>query len=124
VGGETPLGCLQTRMMKGRPDPEVLKDYLAGSAGRRFLEAMEYVRAYPTNLAELRTALPHIRTPVLSIWGAHDPIAPPPNADVLDKGLPKTRSVLLDSGHFVWEDQAEQYAAAVLDWIRGGYRDV
>jgi hypothetical protein len=32
------------------------------------------------------------------------------------------RSVLLDSGHFVWEDRAEDYAAAILDWIRGGYK--
>jgi pimeloyl-ACP methyl ester carboxylesterase len=34
------------------------------------------------------------------------------------------RSVLLDSGHFVWEDRSEEYAAAILDWIRGGYRAV
>ena len=110
------------RMMKGRPDPEVLKDYQAGSAGRRFIEAMAYVRAYPRDLAELREVLPGIRTPVLSIWGMHDPIVPPPNADVLNRTLPRTRSVMLDSGHFVWEDQSEQYAAAILDWIRGGYR--
>jgi hypothetical protein len=30
--------------------------------------------------------------------------------------------VLLDKGHFVWEDRAEDYAAAILDWSRGGYR--
>jgi pimeloyl-ACP methyl ester carboxylesterase len=40
---------------------------------------------------------------------------PPENADVLDRALPRTRSVLLDSGHFVWEDRAEDYAAAILD---------
>ncbi len=51
----------------------------------------------------------------------HDPIVSPSNGNVLDKMLPRTRSVLLDSGHFVWEDQAEQYAATILDWIRGGY---
>lgn len=66
--------------------------------------------------------LPDIRTPVLSIWGAHDPILPPGNADVLDRALPRTRSLLLDSDHFVWEDRAEDYAAAILGWIRGGYR--
>jgi len=110
------------RMMERRPDPEVLKDYQAASAGRRFIEAMAYVRAYPGDLAELRAVLPGIHTPVLSIWGAHDPIVPPSNADVLDRTLPRTRSVLLNSGHFVWEDQAEQYAVAILDWIRGGYR--
>jgi pimeloyl-ACP methyl ester carboxylesterase len=89
---------------------------------RRFIEAMAYVRAYPIDLPSLRAALPGIRTPVLSIWGAHDPIVPPENADVLGRALPRMRSVLLDSGHFVWEDRAEDYAAAILDWIRGGYR--
>jgi pimeloyl-ACP methyl ester carboxylesterase len=88
------------RMMKSKPDPQALKDYQASSAGRRFIEAMAYVRAYPIDLPSLRAALPGIRSPVLSIWGAHDPIVPPENADVLDRALPRTRSVLLDSGHF------------------------
>jgi pimeloyl-ACP methyl ester carboxylesterase len=110
------------RMMKTKPDPQALKDYQASSAGRRFIEAIAYVRAYPIDLPSLRAALPDIRTPVLSIWGAHDPIVPPGNADVLDRALPRTRSLLLDSGHFVWEDRAEDYAAAILGWIRGGYR--
>jgi pimeloyl-ACP methyl ester carboxylesterase len=76
---------------------------------------------YPIDLPSLRAALPGIRTPVLSIWGAHDPLVPPENADVLDRGLPRTRSMQLDSGHFVWE---KTYAAAILDWIRDGYRAV
>jgi pimeloyl-ACP methyl ester carboxylesterase len=53
-----------------------------------------------------------------------DPIVPSENADVLARALPGMRSVLLDSGHFVWEDRAEDYAAVILDWIRGGYRAV
>jgi pimeloyl-ACP methyl ester carboxylesterase len=110
------------RMMKTKPGPQALKDYQASSAGRRFIEAMAYVRAYPIDLPSLRAAFPGIRTPVLSIWGAHDPMVRPENADVLDRALPRTRSVLLDSGHFVWEDWAEDYAGAILDWIRGGYR--
>jgi pimeloyl-ACP methyl ester carboxylesterase len=28
---------------------------------------------------------------------------------------------VLDSGHFVWHDRPKEYAAAVLDWINGGY---
>jgi hypothetical protein len=36
--------------------------------------------------------------------------------------LPKARSVLLDSGHFVWEDQAGHYAAVILNSIPGSYR--
>ena len=109
-------------MMKTKPDSQALKDYQASSAGRRHIEAMAYVRAYPFDLPCLRAVLPSIRTPVLSIWGAHDPIVPSENADVLARALPRMRSVLLESGHFVWEDRAEDYAAVILDWIRGGYR--
>jgi pimeloyl-ACP methyl ester carboxylesterase len=112
------------RMMKTKPAPQILDDYRASSAGRRFIEAMAYVRAYPRDLPELRAALPGIRTPVLSIWGALDPIVPPANADVLNKALPRTRSIVLDASHFVWEDRAGEYAAAILDWIRGRYKVV
>jgi len=110
------------RMMKNKPDPQILADYEASSSGRRFIQAMGYVRAYRDDLSELRAALPAVRTPILSIWGALDPIVPPENAAALDKALPRTRSVLLDGGHFVWEDCADAYATAVLNWIRGGYR--
>jgi pimeloyl-ACP methyl ester carboxylesterase len=76
-------------MMKNKPDSQTLKDYQAASAGRRFIEAMAYVRAYPIDLPSLRAVLPGIRTPVLSIWGAHDPIVPPENADVLAGPCPE-----------------------------------
>jgi pimeloyl-ACP methyl ester carboxylesterase len=112
------------RMMKNKPDAWVLDDYRASSSGKRFIEAMAYVRAYPGDLSELRGALSEIRTPVLSIWGSHDPIVPTTNADVLNRALPKTRSILLDAGHFVWEDRADEYAVGVLDWIRGGYSSI
>lgn len=44
------------RMMKTKPDPQALKDYQASSAGRRFIEAIAYVRAYPIDLPSLRCA--------------------------------------------------------------------
>jgi pimeloyl-ACP methyl ester carboxylesterase len=112
------------RMMSTKPDPQIFDDYRASSSGRRFIEAMAYVRAYPNDLPELRAELPGIRTPVLSLWGALDPIVPTTNAAVLDRELPRTRSVVLDAGHFLWEDRADEYATAILDWIRGGYKSV
>jgi len=122
--GENFVAGSINRMMMKKPDPQILMDYQASSSGRRFIEAMAYVRAYPGDLPELRAALCDIRTPVLSIWGNLDPIVPTTNADVLNQALPRTRSVLLDSGHFVWEDCADAYAAAVLDWIRDGYSSI
>jgi pimeloyl-ACP methyl ester carboxylesterase len=41
------------RMMKNKPDPDILADYRASSSGRRFIEAMAYVRAYPGDLPEI-----------------------------------------------------------------------
>jgi pimeloyl-ACP methyl ester carboxylesterase len=107
--------------VQNKPATYVLNDYRASYSGSRAVEAMAYLRAYPTYLPLLQEALPGIHTPVLSIWGAHDPIVLPESAEVLDRALPHTRSVVLDSGHFVWHDRPKEYAAAVLDWINGGY---
>lgn len=122
ISGETFVTGAIDSMMESKPEPQALKDYQAASAGKRLIEAMAYVRAYPADLPILHSALPSIQTPVLSIWGAHDPLVPPENADVLNRSLPRTRSLLLDSGHFAWEDCAQEYAAAILEWVRGGYR--
>jgi len=122
ISGETFVAGVIESMMKSAPEPQALTDYQAASAGRRLIEAMAYVRAYPTDLPILHSELPGIQTPVLSIWGTEDPLVPPENADVLNRSLPRTRSLLLDGGHFVWEDRADEYAAAILEWVRGGYR--
>ena len=122
-GAELAIGAIK-RMMRTTPDPRVLQDYAASYAGRRFVESMTYVRAYPADLPALHELLPSIRTPVLSIWGSLDPLVPPINAEILDKSLPNTRSLLLDSSHFVWEDQADAYAKAVVEWIEDGYRSL
>jgi pimeloyl-ACP methyl ester carboxylesterase len=110
--------------VRAKPAPYVLNDYRASYSGSRAVEAMAYLRAYPTYLPLLQEALPGIHTPVLSIWGAHDPIVLPESAHVLNQALPHTRSVVLDSGHFVWHDRPKEYATIVLDWINGGYTTV
>jgi pimeloyl-ACP methyl ester carboxylesterase len=107
-----------------KPAPYVLNDYRASYSGSRLIEAMAYLRAYPTYLPLLQAALPSIHTAVLSIWGAHDPIVLPESAEVLDQALPHTRSLVIDSGHFVWHDRPKEYAAAVLEWIDAGYKTV
>jgi pimeloyl-ACP methyl ester carboxylesterase len=100
---------------------DVRADYVAASAGRRFVEAAAYVRWYPRDLVKLAEALESISTPVLSVWGEKDPLVPPINADLLLQKLPKSRAIYLDASHFVWEQQSEPYATAVLDWVKGGY---
>jgi pimeloyl-ACP methyl ester carboxylesterase len=99
----------------------VREDYLSCYEGDRFVESMRYVRAYPTELPVLRDLLPQIETPVQIITGKRDPAVPPVNAEYLHKRLPTSKLDLLDAGHFVWEDAADEYAALVTSWWDGGY---
>ena len=82
---------------------------------------MRYVRAYPTELPILRDLLPEIQTPVQIIAGARDPVVPPVNAEFLHDRLPKSKLDIIDTGHFTWEDGADEYAALVTSWWGGGY---
>ena len=97
------------------------QDYLTAYKGERFAEFMSYVRAYPTDLPLLRDLLPEIQTPVLVITGQRDAVVPMANAEFLDGLLPNSKLSIVDAGHFVWEDAADQYSALVSDWWEGGY---
>ena len=77
---------------------------------------MTYVRKYPTDLPVLRELLPGIRTPVLIINGQRDPIVPPVNAEYLGERVPNAQVALIDAGHFIWEDAADDYATLVTHW--------
>ena len=94
---------------------EVRADYRDCYAGDRFVESMRYVRRYPEELPELAELLPQIETPVTLINGRHDPVVPLSNVEFLDQRLPNSRLVVLDAGHFVWEELPAEYAAAILD---------
>jgi pimeloyl-ACP methyl ester carboxylesterase len=102
------------------PD-HVLEDYLSSYDGDRFVESMRYVRTYPTELPALAMLLPEIQTPVQIFAGAWDYAVPPVNADFLHERLPKSQLDVIDVGHFVWEDAAEEFAALVTSWWGGGH---
>src|SRR6202022_2626280 len=99
----------------------VRDDYLSSYDGDRFVESMRYVRSYPTELRVLRDLLPEIQTPVQIIAGGRDPAVPPVNAEFLHERLPNSKLNIIDSGHFTWEDGADEYAALVTTWWAGGY---
>jgi pimeloyl-ACP methyl ester carboxylesterase len=98
---------------------EIREEYLACYDGDRYAESMRYVRRYPEELPELAELLPDIATPVTIINGRHDPVVPIANAEFLDERLPHSRVVLIDAGHFVWEEAPAEYASTVLDSIPG-----
>jgi pimeloyl-ACP methyl ester carboxylesterase len=102
----------------GVPD-EIRADYLACYDGDRFAESMRYVRRYPEELPVLAELLPQITAPVTIINGRHDRVVPLANAEFLDERLPTSRVVLIDGGHFIWEEAPVEYAAIILDSITG-----
>jgi len=89
--------------------------------GDRFAESMRYVRRYPQELPVLAGLLPQITVPVTIINGRHDRVVPLANAEFLDQRLPTSRLVIIDAGHFVWEEAPAEYASAVLDSITGNW---
>jgi pimeloyl-ACP methyl ester carboxylesterase len=99
----------------------VRADYLSSYDGDRFAESARYVRAYPTQLQALSDLLPEILTPVLNIAGRGDTAVPPVNSEFLNDRLPHSQLAIIDTGHFTWEDGADEYAALVTAWWSGGY---
>ena len=102
----------------GIPD-DIHADYLSCYDGDRFVESMRYVRRYPEELPALADLLPQIVTPVTIINGRHDRVVPLANAEFLDERLPTSRLVVVDGGHFIWEEAPAEYASIVLDSITG-----
>ena len=104
----------------GVPD-DIRADYLACYEGDRFVESMLYARRYPEELPALAELLPQITTPVTIIAGLHDRVVPLANAQFLDDRLPTSRVVIVDAGHFVWEEASKKYAAIILESTTGNW---
>lgn len=113
--------CLATAMGTGPPGIAAVEDYVASNDGGRFAEAARYVRSYPVQLAQLADLLPTIFCPVQIIAGSKDPLVPLGNARYLHNRLPNSRLEVLDAGHCVWEEAADEFARLVGEWVNGGY---
>jgi pimeloyl-ACP methyl ester carboxylesterase len=100
----------------GVPD-DIRADYLACYDRDRFAQSMLYARKYPQELPLLAELLPEIATPVTIIAGRHDRVVPHANAEFLDERLPTSRTVIVDAGHFVWEEAPREYVSIVLDSV-------
>ncbi len=100
----------------------IIDDFRAASAGRRFEDAAQFVRAYNADLPLLEQRLNQIRTPVLVIAGRNDAIVPPANNQLLADHLPRSRRSLLNAGHRVWEEATEDYSTQIRHWCEGGFR--
>jgi pimeloyl-ACP methyl ester carboxylesterase len=114
-----PRAIVATAMdtIAGGVPQEIRDDYLACYDGDRFVESMRYVRKYPQELPALAQLLPHITTPVTIINGRNDRVVPLTNAEFLDQRLPTSRLMIIEAGHFVWEEAPAEYASIILDSV-------
>jgi pimeloyl-ACP methyl ester carboxylesterase len=100
----------------------VLQDYLASYAGPRIWDAIAFVRDYPNALPRLAKRLAEITVPCQITVGRHDPFVPVSNAEGLKRRLLKSKLNILDCGHFVWEDAAQEYGQLACEFIQGVYQ--
>ena len=114
------VGATLDTIAGGIPD-DIRADYLACYDGDRFAESMRYARRYPEDCPCLPGCCRRSATPVTIINGRHDRVVPLANAEFLDQRLPASRLVIIDAGHFAWEETPAQYASIILDSITGNW---
>lgn len=119
-GGDLAVGFV-TASSANMPPPSVIEDYWHSSSAGRFEQATNFVRSYSEELPLLDNILSQIEAPVLVLGGGQDPIVPPANGQVLVAGIKRCRQVLLDGGHLIWEDAADEYGVEIASWIGGAY---
>jgi len=112
------VGAALDTIPGGVPD-DIRADYLVCYDGDRFAESMRYVRRYPEELPVLAELLPQIATSVTIINGRRDRVVPLANAEFLDERLHNSRLVIVDAGHFIWEEAPAEYASIILESITG-----
>jgi pimeloyl-ACP methyl ester carboxylesterase len=116
-GRDIVAGALEGVERHTLPDA-VREDYLTSYAGDRFVASAAYVRNYPSDLPILAGRLGDITTPVQIIAGRHDALVPPSNAEFLHARLRHSKLDILETGHFTWEDGADDYLALTSSWIQ------
>jgi len=69
--------------------------------------------------ASFEHRLPGIKVPTLILFGAHDKVVPPANADLLAAKIPDNKVIVLpDAGHFFPMETPEAASQAVIDFAQ------
>ena len=71
------------------------------------------VESYPKWQAWLRQHRP----PTLVVWGRNDPSFTAPGAEAFKRDLPDAEIHLLDAGHFALDEQTDEIARLILDFM-------
>jgi len=75
---------------------------------------------YQTNVKqydEWHAMLRKVQPPILAVWGKNDPIFTFPGAQAFKRDVPKAEIHSLDTGHFALEEDSDQIAQLILNFL-------
>ena len=106
-----------------RYNPDTWRDEFVGlsCAGQRELQG-DLLYDYRTNVASYASWqhwLREHRPPTLVVWGEHDPSFLAAGAEAFRRDLPDAEIHLLDAGHFALDEQTDQIARLMLQFLSG-----
>jgi pimeloyl-ACP methyl ester carboxylesterase len=106
------------------PSADEVADYVASYDGR-IGPITRWFKTYPENLATVDPHLAALDLPVQLFWGDLDVFLLLDNAHRLHERLPRSQLRVFERcGHFSYQDQPEEFAKMILEWVGGGYRGV
>jgi haloalkane dehalogenase len=108
------------RSLSAGMSEEAIGEYWKGFAGetRRRAQLELYRSGDFEKLSPYEGRLAELGVPALIVWGAEDPFAGVSMAERFHSELPGSELVILDgAGHFVWDDEPERAAAALVDFL-------
>lgn len=74
-----------------------------------------------TEQAAFESRLPQVQAPTLILFGEHDRVVPPGNAELLHKVIPQASvKIIPGAGHFFPFEAPEAANAAILSFLKGG----
>ena len=98
-----------------------VQDYV-DSYKHRIPAILEWFKGYPCSLASVDPLLENINIPVKIFWGELDQFLFVENARNLAKRLKRADvQIFPNAGHYVYQDDSENFAKMVCDWVGSDY---
>ena len=126
IAGAAPFveGAIRLGYVNYTPSDAEVADYVASYTGR-LGPVTEWFRAYPENLATIDPHLDELDLPVQLFWGDLDQFLLPETGRRAASRLKRSRLTVFENcGHLSYQDQRDQFASMVIDWIDHGHHQI
>jgi pimeloyl-ACP methyl ester carboxylesterase len=99
------------------PTVEEVNDYVESYKGRLGIIG-QWFADYPKSIATLSPYLGNLHLPVKIFWGRQDQFLLVENTELIQTAIPNSEVHIFENcGHFSYQDQAEQFAEMVTNWV-------